>query len=195
MYAEQEHKNRQWARAASLEWKSESIIVIICLFSEGLICTGNRTLTIHNFDFFWGDLLESHLFENGLFVYLAVQIQKKGGKVESLFVCLYSHHTANPPDKFRTHTSGEQQWSDREAPGATALPQWTENPFFPFFLSFLGGEYWHISITHWGKQAQYIHKQDGYGGVPGWCTLRVDTVIILVFVTNMTSNIHVNNVT
>jgi len=25
-----------------------------------------------------------------------------------LFVCLYSHHTANPPEKLRTHTRGAQ---------------------------------------------------------------------------------------
>jgi len=39
-------------------------------------------------------------------------------------------------------------------------------------------------------------EQDGYGGIPGGVhILRVDTIIILVYVTNMTSNVHVNNAT
>ena len=35
------------------------------------------------------------------------------------------------------------------------------------------------------KQHGTYTEQEGYGGVPGWCTLRVDTVIVLSHVTDI----------
>jgi len=39
-------------------------------------------------------------------------------------------------------------------------------------------------------------EEDGYGAVPGWCnTVGVDIVIIILCVTNITSNVQLNNAT
>ena len=53
-------------------------------------------------------------------------VQNKLGSKTSLFVCLFlckacGRHTANPPEKLRTHTSGVQYWGDCVAPGPNVL--------------------------------------------------------------------------
>jgi len=47
-------------------------------------------------------------------------------KLVCLFVCLFvceacGRHTANPPEKVRTQTSGVQYWGDGVAPGPNVL--------------------------------------------------------------------------